>query len=105
MSRIRKKIEKRAAGLLIESGFFNKSDWDEINLCFYSVDYFGECCEINPWDCLYSMAVDFSTEYPEDCDDDGRYIPIKKNEYPSIIEVIRLYKALVVEWSKNLIKG
>lgn len=42
--RIRKKIEKRAADLLIKAKVFQEDDWDGVNLCFYSQDYYGEGC-------------------------------------------------------------
>lgn len=96
MSRIRKKIEKRAAQLLIKSNIFNQSDYCDIEKCFYSVDYFGEYTEINPWEYLYSLAVDLSTEYPENSDELGRYFPIKRNEYPSIIKAIKIFKSKVL---------
>lgn len=92
MSRIRKKIEKRAAQLLIKSGIFNKDDYDELNVIFYSIDYWGECDEINPWDYLYDLAVESTIEYVE-CDiNTGLYSEIGKIEYPSIIQAIRLFK-------------
>lgn len=92
MSRIRKKIEKRAAQLLIDAKIFNRDDWDDSNLCFYSVDYYGECDEINPWNYLYDLAVDSTIQYVE-CDiDTGLWLEIGKIEYPSIIEAIRLFK-------------
>lgn len=96
MSRIRKKIEKRAAQLLIKSNIFNQSDYCDIEKCFYSMDYFGEYTEINPWEYLYSLVVDLSTEYPKDSDELGRCFPIKRNEYPSIIEAIKIFKSKVL---------
>ena len=96
MSRIRKKIEKRAAQLLIESKIFKQSEYCDIEKCFYSVDYFGEYTEINPWEYLYSLAVDLSTEYPKDSDELKRHFPIKRNEYPSIIETIKIFKSKIL---------
>lgn len=93
MSRIRKKIEKRAARLLIESGIFNVADWDEINLCFYSTDYWGESNEINPCDYLYDLAIDSSFEYVCVDWDTGYYQELGKKCDLSIIEAIRLFKA------------
>ena len=92
MSRIRKKIEKRAAQLLIKTGIFNKDDYDDVNIVFYSVDYWGECDEINPWDYLYDLAVDSTIKYVEVDLDSGLYREVGKNEYLSIIEAIRLFK-------------
>lgn len=92
MSRIRKKIEKRAAQLLINSGIFQKDDYDELNIVFYSIDYWGESNEINPWGYLHDLAVESTIEHVEIDLDSGRYKEIGKIEYPSIIEVIKLFK-------------
>lgn len=92
MSRIRKKIEKRAAKLLIESGIFDAADWDSLNLCFYSEDYWGEGNEINPWDYLYDLAIDSTFEYVCVDWDTGCYQELGKKCDLSIIEAIRLFK-------------
>ena len=92
MSRIRKKIEKRAAQLLIKSTTFDVADWDEINLCFYSTDYWGESNEINPWDYLYDLAIDSTVEHVCVDWDTGYYQEFGKKCDLSIIEAIRLFK-------------
>lgn len=93
MSRIRKKIEKRAAKLLIKAGIFNKDDYDDLNIIFYTTCYCGECDEINPWDYLYDLAVDSTIECIEFDLDSGLYKEVGKKEYPSIIEAIRLFRS------------
>ena len=92
MSRIRKKIEKRAAKLLIQSGIFNVDDYDELNVIFYSMDYFGECDEINPWTYLYCLAVDSTIEFSETELNSGRYRIDRKHDNLSIIQAVTIFK-------------
>lgn len=92
MSRIRKKIEKRAAKLLIESKILDAADWDDLNLVFYSTDYWGESNEINAWDYLYDLAVDSTFERVCVDWDTGYYQELGKKCDLSIIEAIRVFK-------------
>ena len=92
MSRIRKKIEKRAAKILIKSGIFSKDDYDNINGIFWSTDYWGESNEINPWDYLYDLAVESTVEYVEVDWEFGNFKEFNRKEYLSIIDVFKLFK-------------
>ncbi|MBA4069526.1 MAG: hypothetical protein C0495_06685 [Acinetobacter sp.] len=92
ISRIRKKIEKRAAELLIKAKIFDASDWDSLNLCFYSQDYYGECNEINAWNYLESLAVEATVKYVEVDMDSGYYTELGKKDDLSIIEAINIFK-------------
>ena len=92
MNRIRKKIEKRSAKLLIQSGIFQKDDYDDLNIIFYSTDYWGDPDEINPWNYLYDLAVDATVEYVEVDLDSGYYTEFGKKCDLSIIDAIRVFK-------------
>lgn len=93
MNRIRKKIEKRAAQLLIDAKIFNQDDYDELNILFYSQDYFGECEEINPWDYMYSLAQESLVEYVEVDEGWGVKEIWSRAEDLSIIDAIKIFKA------------
>lgn len=92
MTRIRKKIEKRAAQLLIQSGIFNADDWDELNLCFWSNDYWGESNEINAWEYLYDLAIESTIECVSVDWDSGYYTEFGKKCNLSIIEAFRIFR-------------
>lgn len=90
--RIRKKIEKRAAKLLIQANIFKQEDWDDLNLCFYSEVYCGECCEINAWNYLEELAEESTVEHVIVDLDTGKYKEVGRKQHLSIIESISLFK-------------
>ena len=92
MNRIRKKIEKRASQLLIEAGIFNDGDWDDLNLCFYSTDYWGETNEINAWDYLYDLSIEATVDRVCIDWDSWQYTEFGRKCDLSIIEAVRIFK-------------
>ena len=92
MSRIRKKIEKRAAKLLIKAGIFNKDDYDDLNITFYTTCYQGECDEINPWDYLYDLSIEATVDHVCIDWDSGQYTEFGRKCDLSIIEAVRIFK-------------
>lgn len=92
MSRVRKKIEKRAAQLLIKATIFNRDDYCPIENRFYSSDYYGEYTDINPWYYLYELAVESAVEYVVVNWDDGTYKEYPQKRDLSIIEAIKIFK-------------
>lgn len=92
LNRLRKKLEKRAAALLIQATIFNKEDWDDVNLCFYSQDYLGECNEINAWNYLEELAEEATIVSVEINLLTGYYAEVGKREYLSVIEAMEIFK-------------
>lgn len=91
LCRIRKKIEKRAADLLIKATVFQEDDWDSINLCFYSQDYYGECCEINAWNYLEELAEESTVDHVCVDLDTGKYCEVGRKRNLSIIQAINIF--------------
>lgn len=102
MTRTRKKLEKRAAQLLIQSGIFDANDWDDLNLCFWSNDYWGESNEISAWDYLYDLAVESTIDYVSVDWDSGYYTEFGKKCDLSIIEAFRIFRINYVSKTHRL---